>query len=151
MGRFLLFALEAAIVFAVFNAIIRAWQGMRAVRGFRQRYGAEGKDLLLVYSPASPWASHVENEWLARWSARAVVLRWPEDATTRDDPRVRLFRAISGSRMRTPVAVVVPAAGGIRVVRFWRLLRARGRDRGRTPEDRLHAAEARVDAALEPR
>lgn len=149
MLRFLLYAVEAAVLFALFNAGIRAWQGARAVRLFRRRYGAEGKDLLLVYSPASPWAAYVESEWLLRWGARAVVLKWPEDAgTPRGDPGAMLFRAVSGSRPRTPVAVVVPAAGGIRVVRFWRILRGRGGPGAASREAALRQAEAQVDAAL---
>lgn len=149
MLRILLVALEAAILFALFNAGIRAWQGARAVRLFRQRFGAEGKDLLLVYSPGSPWAAYVESEWLPRWGARAVLRKWPEDAGSAGaDPGLMLFRAVSGSRPRTPVAVVVPPAGGIRVVRFWRLLRARGGAPAGSREEVLHQAEAQVDAAL---
>lgn len=147
MGRILLYALEAAVLFALFNAGIRAWQGARAVSRFRRSYGPEGKDLLLVYSPASPWAAYVESEWSVRWGSRAIILRWPEEAHSGGEAAA-LFRAISGSRPRTPVAVVVPPAGGIRVVRFWRVLRARAGGTQMDAEQALHDAESRVDAAL---
>lgn len=147
MRRLLLLAVEAAILFALFNAAIRAWQGARAVRRFRRRYGSEGRDLLLVYSPESPWAPYVEGEWAQRWSARMVLLRWPQEAQE-GGPAAALFRAISGSRPRTPVAVVVPVAGGIRVVRFWRVLRRRASGDGQDRAQALRDAEAQVEAAL---
>lgn len=150
MLRILLYALEAAVLFALFNAAIRAWQGARAVRLFRRKYGSERRDLLLVYAPASPWAAYVEGEWLPRWGDRVVLLRWPDEAGASRDPRVMLFRAVSGSRPRTPLAVAVPAAGGIRVVRFWRVLRGGAGRGGATREEALRAAEAEVEAALGP-
>jgi hypothetical protein len=146
---------RALLVFIVVGLLIglgalglATWRGARAVRRFRAVWGTRGKDLLLVYSNSPHWQHYVETHWLRRWGERAVVLNWSERARwlTADVPEARLFRVVGGAREFNPLAVVVPAAGPIKVVRFWRAFRdyKHGRDAA------LRAAEAALDEALGP-
>jgi len=111
-------------------------------RRFRERFGA-GKDLLIVYTESPHWQPYIEQHWLPRWGERAVVLNrtrpWKEA-----DIEAALWRAATGSLEHTPVAIVVPPDGDVRVVRFWRAFRdhKHGKDR------RLRAAEAELEAVL---
>src|SRR5215208_5099448 len=56
------------------------WDGRkrrRLQREFHRRWGRQGKHLLLVYSNSPNWRAYVEDNWLPRLEAMAVVLNWP--------------------------------------------------------------------------
>ena len=148
LGRVVLVVAAALVLWGLGALALATWRGWRAVRRFRAAWGARGKDLLLVYSNSPHWQSYVETHWLPRWGERAVVLNWSERTRwlTEDSPEARLFRVVAGAREFNPLAVVVPAAGPIKVVRFWRPFRdfKHGRDAA------LRAAESALDEALGP-
>ena len=95
------------------------WGRWSAVREFRTTYGKRGKDLLIVLTDSPHWTPHIVNEWLPRWGARAVILnrshQWNQES-----PEGKLWNAVKGSRDHTPLAVVVPRRGSIRVIRFFK-------------------------------
>jgi hypothetical protein len=132
-------------LFVGFSLGIVAWQGAVAIRRFRQRYGRDGKDLLLVYSNSPHWQQYVESEWLPRWGTRAVVVNWSERSRwSGKEPEIVLFRSIAGSREYNPIAIVVPPTGPVRVVRFWRAFR----DWKHGREGPLRQAESELESAL---
>ena len=135
------------VAFGLGAIAVATWRGARAVRRFRAVWGTQGKDLLLVYSNSPHWQSYIETHWLPRWGERAVVLNWSERARwPADSPAVRLFRIVGGAREFNPLAVVVPLAGRITVVRFWRAFR----DYKHGKDAALRAAEGTLEAALGP-
>ena len=109
-----------AMVLGVFVA--DRWRKWRAVRGFRATWGAQRKDVLIVYSNSPHWQRYIEEKWLPRWGHRAVVLNWSErnQWTASGRTEVALFRAFAGEREFNPLGVVVPHHGKVQVVRFWR-------------------------------
>jgi hypothetical protein len=118
----------------------------RAIENFRRAWQPRGKDLLLVHSNGPHWKQHIEDHWLPRWGARAVLLNWSERSTWEASrPEVGLFRECAGDREFNPLAIVVPARGhSVHVVRFWRAFR--DHKHGRTHS--LRAAEAELEARL---
>lgn len=144
-------AIAAALaLLAVGPLAVQSWRIAAAVRRFRAVHGERGRDLLLVYSASPHWQRYVEEEWLPRWSGRAVVLDWSARArwTGREAerPEVALFRAVAGPREFNPLAVVVPLTGPIRVVRFWRAFR----DYKHGNDGALRSAERELSDALWP-
>ena len=115
----------------------------RAIAGFRAAHGASGKDVLIVYTDSPHWKEYIETRWLPRWADRAIALNrsrpWKED-----QPEARLWRAVAGVAEHTPVVIVVPPHGKVRIVRFWLAFRdfKHGKDR------RLREAEARLGRIL---
>ena len=140
-GRFLPI-IGAATAIVVVLGSRHLWRRTRAVRDFRSAYGSQGKDLLIVLTNSPHWQPYIEREWMPRWGGRAVVLNrslpW-----RRDSPEARLWDAVKGSEQHTPLAVVVPRSGSIRVVRFFKAFRdhKHGKDPGlRRQEEILEKA-----------
>jgi len=118
----------------------------RLQREFHKRWGGQGKRLLLVYSNSPNWQTYVEENWLPRLESIAVVLNWSERSTwaERHAFEADIFRMWAGEREFNPVAIIIPADGRVRVIRFWQAFRdyKHGKDRI------LRAAEAELGAAL---
>lgn len=134
-------ALVAALLLVV--GVLRARQRGAAARRFRERYGPEGKDLLLVYTASPRWQEYIEREWIPRWRERAVILNRTKPWNA-NDPAAQLWLATRGIREHTPLAAVVPARGPVRVVRFFNAFR----DYKHGKDARLRAAERALEAAL---
>jgi hypothetical protein len=135
------FAISVALVLAVVGAIVRSWWlRRRAVLQFREKYHGDGKDLLIVYSSSPHWQTLIEEEWIPRWAARAVVLN-RSLPRTRGTPEEALWKAYTGDREHTPVAIVVKSRGEPVVVPFF--LAFRDRKHGK------HVALAEALASLE--
>ena len=143
-GRLMMTLLGAVVGVALASAMIAAVRGSRAVRAFRRTWGAQGKDLLIVYSNNPHWQRYIEEEWLPRWRERAVILNWTERAQWRDEPEVALFRTVVGRKEHNPVAIVVPRTGAIKVLRFWRAFREMAQGKEQT----FRTIEAQLDALL---
>lgn len=114
-----------------------------AIREFRRVYGSMGRDLLIVYTDSPHWAPYIESRWLPRWHERAVVLNRSKPWRY-EQPEARLWSALGGSLEHTPLAVVVPTKGRVRVIRFWRAFR----DYKHGRPARLLAAEQALTSAL---
>ncbi len=132
------------MVLALIGAIVRhKWVRRRAVLRFRRTYHAEGKDLLVVYSSSPHWQPLIEEEWIPRWAARVVVLN-RSLPRTRDTPEEALWKAYTGDREHTPVAIVVKSRGEPVVVPFFLAFR----DRKHGKHVALAEALASLEAAL---
>lgn len=114
-----------------------------AIREFRRVYGATRRDLLIVSTDSPHCAPHIETRWLPRWQERAVVLNRSRP-WRHEQPEARLWSVLGGSLEHTPLAVVVPAHGRVRVIRFWRAFR----DYTHGKPARLLAAEQALSSAL---
>jgi hypothetical protein len=69
-----LMVLATGVVALVVVALgVDRWRKWRAIRRFRSKWGAQGRDVLLVYSNSPNWQAYVEQSWLQRWGHRAVV------------------------------------------------------------------------------
>ena len=143
-GRALLVVLALLAALALTYALLFARHRLAAVRRFRERYGVEGKDLLIVYTASPHWQAYIEREWLPKWGARAVVLNrsMPWEGQS---PEAMLWFAYRTGRQHTPLAVVVPRRGHPRVVRFFNAFR----DYKHGKDAALRAAERQLEAALE--
>jgi hypothetical protein len=138
----LLLALPFVAVGAWFDRRIRR----RLQREFHKRWGGRGKRLVLVYSNSPNWQAYVEENWLPRLESIAVVLNWSERGTwaERHPFEADIFRAWAGEREFNPLAIIIPADGPVRVIRFWQAFREYKHGKDRT----LRAAEAELGAAL---
>jgi hypothetical protein len=129
---------------------VGAWLDRRKKRrlqtGFHNRWGQQGKRLLLVYSNSPNWQAYVEENWLPQLQPIAVVLNWSERSTWAEQHpfEADIFRTWAGRREFNPLAIVIPADGPVRVVRFWQAFRDFKHGKDRT----LRAAEAELGAAL---
>lgn len=101
------------------------WRRAQLRRAFVARWAPAGKDVLLVYSDSPHWQHYVETHWLPQLAARAVVLNWSERGTwpERHPLEAAVFRRWAGDREFNPIAIVLPARGPAKVVRFWRAFR----------------------------
>ena len=138
--------LIVAAPFLVFSAWRDRQRRRRLQRRFHARWGASGKRLVLVYSNSPHWQRYVEERWLPRLGPVAVVLnwsdrrRWPEQHPL----EAEIVREWAGPREFNPIAIVVPPAGPVRVIRFWRAFR----DFKHGKERPLRTAERELEAAL---
>jgi hypothetical protein len=141
-GRAFPYVAAAVLVALAAAGVAHRRRERRVADDFRQRHGP-GKDLLLVYTDSPHWRPYIEAHWLPRWGDRAVVLDRSRPWSP-DQPEAVLWRSAAGFREHTPLAVVVPPRGPVRVVRFFLAFRdfKHGKDR------RLRAAEAELEAAL---
>ncbi len=143
-GRAVVVLIGLAVALLLFVALLRFRQRTFATRKFRERYGTEGKDLLIVYTASPHWQEYIEREWVPRWGARAVVLNRTQPWRS-NDPAAFLWLVYKGGREHTPLAVVVPKRGAVRVVRFFSAFR----DYKHGNDGRLRARERELEAALE--
>ena len=118
-ARFGLLALLAVIPITVGVA---RWRLARALNDFRRAHGPAGKDLLLVYTASPHWQPYIEQHWLPRWHARAVVLN-RSDPGWKARPEASLWRRMAGPREHTPAAIVIPSVGRPRIFRFYSAFR----------------------------
>jgi hypothetical protein len=143
-------ALLSILILALPFLAIGAWldrrKRRRLQREFHQRWGAQGKRLLLVYSNSPNWQAYVEENWLPRLESMAVLLNWSERGTWRERHPLEadIFRAWAGDQEFNPLAIVIPADGSVRVIRFWQAFRDYRHGRDRT----LRAAEAELGEVL---
>lgn len=119
------------------------WRQRRLVGEFRRVYGAEGKDLLAVYTDSPHWQDHIERQWLSRWADRAVVLNRTRPWQGKQ-LEARVWHGLAGIVEHTPVAIVIPVSGPVTVVRFFRAFLDLKHGKG----ERLHAAEKELEVAL---
>jgi hypothetical protein len=138
--------LLAALPFLAAKAWLDRRKRRRLQREFHHRWGAHGKRLLLVYSNSPHWQAYVEEHWLPQLGSIAVVLNWSERSTWAERHRFEadIFRMWAGDREFNPIAIIVPADGAVRVIRFWQAFRDYKHGKDRT----LRAAEAELGAAL---
>lgn len=135
--------LVAVFALVLWIALRERHRVRRSIAEFRRVHGRDGRDLLLVYSDSPHWRGHVEERWLPRWGDHAVVLnrsapRWTER------PEAALWRGLTGHHDHTPVAIVIPARGKVRVFRF----REAFHDYTHGKPARLHALELELTHAL---
>ena len=139
-----LFIPVAAVGFLLIALAVRRLRRIAAVRAFRSQYAANGKDLLIVLTDSPHWRPYIESEWLSRWGERAVVLDRSKP-WNRDQPEARLWNAVKGEEEHTPLAIVVPARGRIKVIRLFLAFR----DYKHGKDQKLRAAERELEAALD--
>jgi hypothetical protein len=135
-----------ALPFLAAGAWLDRRKRRRLQREFHNRWGGQGKRLLLVYSNSPNWQAYVEEHWLPRLESIAVVLNWSERSTWAEQHAFEadIFRMWAGEREFNPLAIIIPPGGPVRVIRFLASL-----SRLQTWEDRtLRAAEAELGAAL---
>jgi len=132
-GRAFPLVLGAAIMVALLWNLSRRWYLRHLARRFQRVHG--GKDLLIVYTDSPHWKDHVESQWVARWPKRIVTLNrsrpWARKA-----PEAALWLAVAGIREHTPLAVVIPRRGKLRVIRFFKAF-----------QESKHGHPARLEAA----
>ena len=145
IGWPLVIVFAALVLFGAGAWIVSRRRDARAVRRFRDEWGSQGKDLLLVYSNSPHWQEYIETTWLPRWGNRATVLNWSDRSRWTDSSAVELFRRFAGPREFNPLAIVVPKTGKPTVVRFWQAFR----DNKHGKPLALRTAESRLDAVLQ--
>jgi hypothetical protein len=146
LGIVVLPILFLAIPFLALGAWSVKRKRRRLQREFNKRWGEQGKRLLLVYSRSPNWQAYVEENWLPKLESIAVVLNWSERSTwaERQPLEAEIFRSWAGDREFNPLAIIIPADGPVRVVRFWQAFRDYRHGKDRT----LRAAEAELEAGL---
>lgn len=132
-----------AFAYALIAVSGAARRGAAAASAFRAAHS--DRDLLVVHSSDARSREYIETELLPRWRSRAVVLDLsapgvPDEAS----PARQLFQAVTGKRAHEPVAIVIPRAGPIKVIRLWRAFREHGPRRA----DALRVAEAQLGTLL---
>ena len=122
-----------------------AWQGWRLRHTFEAAHGRHGRRLILVYSRSPHWQAYIEQHWLPRYAAQAVVLNWSDRSTWRalspTPVEIALFERHAGRAEYNPLVIGVPARGTVRVIRFWQAFR----DFKHGREHALRRAEADLD------
>ena len=120
-GRAFPLVLGAAILVALLWDIARRWYVRLLARRFREAHG--GRDLLLVYTDSPHWKDHIESKWVARWPHRTVTLN-RSHPWSRKQPAAALWLAVRGIQEHTPLAVVIPRSGKLRVIRLFAAFQA---------------------------
>ena len=120
----------------------RRWYRRLLARRFRRAY--EGRDLLIVYTDSPHWKDYIESKWVARWPNRTVTLNLTRP-WSRKQPEAALWLAVRGIVEHTPLIIVVPRSGKLRVIRLF----AAFRDFKHGKESRLRAAEQQLEDAME--
>ena len=140
----LLLLLILFVLITIAVHIVRDWTFRRR---FRAKWSPAGKFVLFVYSNSPNWQSYIENTILPEISPVAVTLNWSERKRLEEEASLefRAFRFWAGEREFNPVAIVVPPAGRVKVVRFWKAFR----DYKHGKPHALHAAERRLRALIE--
>ena len=122
---FILGGLGTALVLGAWA--YHAWDGWRVRRAFEEDHGRHGRRLILVYSRSPHWERYIEEHWLPKYGAEAVLLNWSDRSQWRTlrpkPPEVSLFERYAGSAEYNPLAIGVPVRGKVRVIRFWRAFR----------------------------
>ena len=140
-GRAFPLVLGVALGVVVFVDAARRWYQRLLAHRFRRRY--VGKDLLIVYTDSPHWKEYVESRWVARWPDRTVTLNRSRP-WSRKQPEAALWLAVGGIVEHTPLAIVVPRKGKLRVIRLF----AAFRDFKHGKEGRLRVAEQELENAM---
>lgn len=109
-------ALPAIAVLELRRAVAR-----RAVRrAFEDKWGRHGMRVVLAYSDDTRWRERIEQHWLPRIGRRTVILDWKARQSFLPGASVEshVFEHWAGQRDFDPVAIVIPAAGRVRILRF---------------------------------
>jgi hypothetical protein len=142
-GRAFPLVVGAAFLVLLIVDGLRRWRRASILRLFRARYSRSGRDLLIAYTDSPHWQPYIEERWLPQWGERAVLLNrsrpWDKGS-----PEARLWEAFKGLEEHTPLAIVVPPRGPVRIVRFF----AAFREYKHGKEQRLRAAEHELELAL---
>lgn len=141
-GRAFPLVLAVAVVVALLGDAARRWYLHVLGRRFRREHS--GRDLLLVYTDSPHWKEYIESKWVARWRGRTVTLN-RSHPWSRKQPEAALWLAVAGITDHTPMAIVVPPRGKIRVITFF----AAFRDFKHGKEQRLRAAEQELENAIQ--
>lgn len=144
------FAAAVGVAGGLILVLLRELRLRTLMHAFRARHGAEGRDLLIVYSASPHWQAYIEQNWVPRWRERAVLLNRSEpDWQSR--PEAKLWRRVAGPLEHTPAAIIVPRRGRPAIVRFFRAFRdhkhgdpATLREREQELENRLAVARERL-------
>ena len=122
---FILGGLGTALVLGAWA--YHVWDGWRVRRTFEDAHGRHGRRLILVYSRSPHWERYIEERWLPKYGAEAVLLNWSDRSqwgTLRPKPpEVALFERYAGRAEYNPLAIGIPVRGKVRVIRFWRAFR----------------------------
>jgi len=121
----LLVIIVVALPFLLTGQLLDRHRRGRLRRQFHARWGAAGKRGVLVYSNSPHWQRYIEGEWLPQLEPHVVVLNWSE---RRQWPILHplegeIVRRYLGDREFNPAAVIFPAEGEPRVMRFWQPFR----------------------------
>ena len=141
-SRIFLLVLAALAAIIILAKLVRRWRRVVAVRRFRAAFGS--KDLLLVYTDSPHWKDYSETNWVGRWSDRVVILNRSRP-WSRIEPQAALWLRLKGFVEHTPLAIIVPQQGPVRIVRFFKAFR----DFKHGDAAPLHAAESELVEALE--
>jgi hypothetical protein len=140
-GRAFPLVLGAAILVALVWDVSRRWYVTRLARRVQRVH--LGKDLLIVYTDSPHWKAHIESNWVARWPNRTVPLN-RSHPWSRKQPEAVLWLAVAGIREHTPLAVVIPRTGRLRVIRFYKAFQ----ESKHGDDTRLRAAEQELENAM---
>jgi len=85
------------------------------------RHGRKGKPILFVYSDSSNWKDYIETKILPRIDAHSIILNWSKrrEWEARMQFEVKLYDQWTGSGEFSPVAIVFPLTGKVRVFRLF--------------------------------
>jgi hypothetical protein len=154
LGLFIIFKLPELvfIVGGLGTALVlgawahQAWSDSRTRRSFEAAHGRFGRRLILVYSRSPHWQRYIEEQWLPKYGAQAVVLNWSDRSAWRSlrpkPPEVALFERHAGRGEYNPLVIGVAPRGKVRVIRFWRAFR----DYKHGKELALRRAETELEA-----
>ncbi len=89
--------------------------------GFWIRHGRKGKFILFVYSDSSNWKDYIETKILPRIETRSIVLNRSKrrEWETRMSFETKVFNHWAGSGEFTPMALILPLIGKVKVIRLW--------------------------------
>ena len=141
-SRVFLLVLAALAALIAVTYLVRRWRRAIAVREFRAAFS--GKDLLLVYTDSPHWKDYIEGNWVQRWPDRVVTLNRSRP-WSHTQPEAVLWLRLKGFVEHTPMAIIVPQRGAVRVVRFFKAFR----DFKHGNAVPLHMAEDEVVDALQ--
>ena len=98
----------------------RALRRTAVRRAFEDKWGRHGMRVLLAYSDDTRWRERIEQHWLPRIGRRTVVLdRKARQTFVPATPiEAQVFEHWAGARDFDPMAIVIPATGPVRTLRF---------------------------------
>jgi hypothetical protein len=87
------------------------------------RHGRKGRVVLFVYSDSSNWKNAVETKILPRIQACSVILNWSKRREWESSMQfeTNLFNQWAGPGEFTPMAILFPLWGKVKVFRLWQL------------------------------
>lgn len=117
------------MVWFPFTKIYEQWLKHR----FWQRHGKFGRFVLFVYSDSPHWKVYIEEHILPRLKPHVVTLNWSKRREWQElKPfEARVFYQWAGDEEFNPMAIVIPAKGKMKEIRFWQAFKdfKHGKDR----------------------